>query len=375
MGPESGSAVSQLKPWITAVVAAGLVLSCAQPKDSPEEVIARLVAAAGEYRPFMPRISGGFNHSKCDVGAAELELSSVMCGKPLPTGFDDVAQLVSASTGKHGPSLDVDRMRAIWRLQWVSVAGNLDGAIDLLSGIVTAGEADPRVHNDLAAAFLVRSSIENDPADLFRALGAVTRALAVDSLFPEALYNRAMTLQLLGFRGRASEAWRSYVEVEPNREWRNEGVRILERLESENFLIPFDSVRALALDTNIPPSDVVPYMSPHLASFRQLLFSKFIPSWAMHLSSGDSAAAFGEWENSVRLANLLEEASHDEFPRAVMVALELSGREADLVAAIDLLREGIESFDAFRYTEAGPKLEAAREMLGALHQPLALWAQ
>jgi tetratricopeptide (TPR) repeat protein len=102
------------------------------------------------------------------------------------------------------------------------VGGDLDAAATALESAARARPRNSRFESDLAAAYLARAKARNDLQDAQRALDAADRALARDPRLFEALYNRALALETLGRSDDARTAWRQYVALEPDSQWRAE---------------------------------------------------------------------------------------------------------------------------------------------------------
>lgn len=88
---------------------------------------------------------------------------------------------------------------------------------------------DPRAWNDLAVAFH-ENAIRYQTPELFAdALAACDQALSLDSRSSEALFNRALTIEKLGLRDDAREAWTRYLAADSGA-WANEAQEHLQRL-------------------------------------------------------------------------------------------------------------------------------------------------
>jgi tetratricopeptide (TPR) repeat protein len=53
-------------------------------------------------------------------------------------------------------------------------------------------------------------------------LATANRALEIDRLMPEALFNRALALQMLGMADDARTAWQSYLTIDDRSGWADE---------------------------------------------------------------------------------------------------------------------------------------------------------
>ena len=84
---------------------------------------------------------------------------------------------------------------------------------------VAASSNDPAAWNDLAVALHETAMRYNVPERIAQALAAADRSLALDPNYPEALFNRALMLQRLGFRDDALAAWNHYLDVDTTSGW------------------------------------------------------------------------------------------------------------------------------------------------------------
>jgi tetratricopeptide (TPR) repeat protein len=66
---------------------------------------------------------------------------------------------------------------------------------------------------------------------LDKSLGSLERAIELDPKLPESRFNRALVLDAKGSREQAKQAWREYLELDPNSKWAEEAKRNLQHLE------------------------------------------------------------------------------------------------------------------------------------------------
>jgi CHAT domain-containing protein len=101
------------------------------------------------------------------------------------------------------------------------VAGHSQEAIRVMSGIVRSAP-DANTWSDLSAARYMLAVKTSDAAQLAEALAAADAALRIDPTLPEALFNRALTIERLGARQQARLAWKRYLEVDRTGPWADE---------------------------------------------------------------------------------------------------------------------------------------------------------
>jgi tetratricopeptide (TPR) repeat protein len=111
---------------------------------------------------------------------------------------------------------------AHWTLGLARLAGrDFDGAIEALERGVEADGSSSRLSSDLAAAYLARLKAGGPPEDAARALAAADRALDIDARLPEALFNRALAIEVLE-PDEAASAWRAVVAQDGASAWGKE---------------------------------------------------------------------------------------------------------------------------------------------------------
>jgi CHAT domain-containing protein len=160
-----------------------------------------------------------------------------------------------------------------------------------------------RLESDWGAALLEmgkRSLLEQNGAKgleyLDRSLKHLERAIELDPKMPEPRFNRALNLQALGVPEQAKQAWREYLDFDPNSQWAEEAGRNLQILESQK---PEDrSAAELERDFLIAARDKNEEKAWELLSRnRELIREKYLPQrLAMSFleASGDEKKVFLE---------------------------------------------------------------------------------
>jgi hypothetical protein len=100
------------------------------------------------------------------------------------------------------------RLRAIWSLVAEPTTEGRDRMVRLLQAALAREPASLARRNDLAAAYLVRSSLDGRPGELAEALGLLDTDLAGSDQAAALLLNRAYALQCLTLWSAAEETWR-----------------------------------------------------------------------------------------------------------------------------------------------------------------------
>lgn len=174
--------------------------------DTDRRALNQLVTAVGTARTFDARLTGGFayapvrgpvrgandaNNLSPDVRIAIAEIEKQQTARPIA----GTAALVSGEPGR---------------------------AIAILEAASQTTPTDAKILSDLAAAYLVRAERTRDTADASRALAMANRALEIERLMPEALFNRALALQASGLRDEARAAWQAYLTIDDRSGWADE---------------------------------------------------------------------------------------------------------------------------------------------------------
>jgi tetratricopeptide (TPR) repeat protein len=135
----------------------------------------------------------------------------------VPAKIRIAAAQVEKATSEHATSADM-ATAGIARL----LTGDRDQAINLLSQAVRLDPESAAHRSDLAAAHLARDQGD----DTARAADLARQALALvepgSQRLPEAQFNLALALELLGRTVDALAAWEAYLTLDPSSPWANE---------------------------------------------------------------------------------------------------------------------------------------------------------
>lgn len=106
--------------------------------------------------------------------------------------------------------------------------GDTSSALDVLR-TAAVNSKDPSIWNEVAAASLVAADRDDSGEDAVDALSATGRALALDSAFAPAHFNRVLAFRRLGLMREAAAEARDLLQQNPESAWAAEAVRISER--------------------------------------------------------------------------------------------------------------------------------------------------
>jgi tetratricopeptide (TPR) repeat protein len=136
-------------------------------------------------------------------------------------------------TRSQAAEIPVSVLDAAWWIRWASEGSEtsvLRARIALASGdtaqvperiqqVLNQRGPTPELLNDLAAAWAARAERNRDDMSAERALQAVDQALAISPSFPEALFNRALILNLLNRPEQACAALAAFRAADKDPRW------------------------------------------------------------------------------------------------------------------------------------------------------------
>jgi hypothetical protein len=218
----------QPRVWVPAVVlAASFVLAIrigVVPWPGSESSRLRsLVAAVGTDRMIEARLSGGFAYGRLR-GALRSSQSSASVSPDLRIA---AAEIERDELGRRTP-----QSLRILGLAYLTT-GEVARAVAALEQSADQPSPSSETLSDLAAAYIVRASSNNQPEDLRKALTVADRAVKVDPTRAEAWFNKALALEGLGLTSEARGAWRDYLRVDVQSAWAAEAQEHLQRLEGD----------------------------------------------------------------------------------------------------------------------------------------------
>ncbi|HEV8267094.1 MAG TPA: zf-HC2 domain-containing protein, partial [Thermoanaerobaculia bacterium] len=175
--------------------------------------MALLAEAAPKSRPFAGRVAG--------LPYAPLR-ELTRAGAPEGEASLSLLSAAAAIQEKAGATRRAEDFQALGAAQMLleRTAASL-GTLEPLAKEHPSAE----ILSDLSAAYLERSRREDSAEDAARALSAAERALKQHPRLPEALFNRAASLDALGLADAAREAWESYLRADQSSGWADEARR------------------------------------------------------------------------------------------------------------------------------------------------------
>ncbi|HEY0019452.1 MAG TPA: CHAT domain-containing protein [Longimicrobium sp.] len=281
-----------------------------------------------------------------------------------------IAGIATRASAVAQRSADPDALHALALIDLLFARGEgnaLNRSISNMQKAARLSEAPERPLADLAAALLIRAEQTQSSQDLFQAVEMAGKALQHDSRHPAALFNLALSLELLGIDGEADVAWRRFQTWGRGSKWKGEGER---RRRAREHVRP---LRAPFLGA--PATAFAQYVAGAPREAREWGWWRLLGGWGAAHLRGDSAGAAAY----LRAAELMG------------TALEQQGGDATLVDAVrsirgcppgklDVLARGhhmwAEGLAKFEQEHGAPREHFARLLrLGAPSAALDLWAR
>lgn len=192
--------------------------------DAPE--LRTLVAAVGSERPIEGRLSGGFAYGPLR--------GATRAGDGTTEAISPDVRIAAAEIEKKATERRTPQTLSALGIAYL-VEGDITRAVAVLEEAADQPNPDPRILNDLAAAYLARATRDNQVQDFAKALTFAERVVAANPRLPEGWFNRAYALERLSLAEQARRAWEDYLKVDDRSGWAGEARRHLARLALERF--------------------------------------------------------------------------------------------------------------------------------------------
>jgi CHAT domain-containing protein len=317
-------------------VALGLWFSRAGSGRAPAPLVAQLAQAMGDRRLVEPRLTGGFRHGR---------LVTLRAGDT-PQGLDAQPAAVLAAVARIREQAEGDTSPEALGALGITylVSGDPSAAVKALEGASAQEPGNARLLSDLAAAYLVRASRLDEPADVPKALEAAERAIALEDAPQEAYFNRALALEALHLVDAARKAWEGYLQRDSASGWADEARQHLEALPQPRPSSLEEGkarVRA-ALGEGAAATDRLADEAPQL--LRDHLEDELLPAWAEAYLVGHPDASVHR-ERARLLGDALLRSTRDAMAKDTALAL---AEPLPTAASRDPLRAQALGYRAFR---------------------------
>jgi CHAT domain-containing protein len=356
--------------WIGLIFLVVVAVSAVSLWRVQSDPMRRLVRATSrEGRPVEARLIGGFRW-------APIERRTVRGAATDEPGVQRSMQMASAqwwvlSKTINDSSPGGRHVAAVAML----LQGSSRNAATRLAQLTAEGPADAGIWSDLAAARYEVGLVENDPSMLGEALVAADASLRINPALREALFNRALALERLGFRDFAREAWERFLVADGASPWADEA---RQHLLSLTPVPVFQEVLDKNFDLLVNDRDFA-YSVARTRPWECRLYGEtaILGNWALAETKGDQAFA----ERHLRIARSFGEELARNRGEAMLQgavrAIDRADAEArkHLTTGHILFRQAQTEFKNDRVATAQPIFEDAAKELEAGGSPIALIAR
>jgi CHAT domain-containing protein/tetratricopeptide (TPR) repeat protein len=325
-----------------------------------------LVAAVGDERLIEARLTGGFQFGPL---------------RPITRGPGSLSEqnlaLLAASGALQRAAQEhpVPENLHAWGVAQV-LLGDHDEAVRNLMDATRERPSEGSWFSDLSAAYLARARVLERAEDWPRALEAAERALQVNPNLPEALFNRALALESLQLDRQAEEAWRTYLEKDPDSQWATEAESHLSALSQPKAERSWDDEQPRLVTANASEFGVIAEAFPQ--ETRLYLEETLVEHWAELAAKGDWAALTTLSDRSMSLARQYQRQFEDRLSTSIHENLARHAAAqmvpADLITGLRSYVEGSRWLQTARPAQAESPLTIAVSTLSRFESPLAAQA-
>lgn len=333
------------------------------PGVSPER--AALAEELGEERFSEARWTGGFPHAPYKSASDRLTLTSEA---------RELGQEINAQV-EGSPRAVSDR--ALVKL----IEGKIEEAASSMEAYAKENPGDGHFLSDLSAVLVERSRTLRQPEDLIPALVAAEKAVQASPSLPEARFNLALVLVLLGLEEDAKEAWNQYLEIDAVSDWSTEAREHLAALDKPTQMEAWserkDELEEAALrgQSDVIKRDVARFRQPARSHAESLL-----SAWAEAQGEGDQEKARRSLDIARAFATALAEVTGDPLLKQSVEAIDRAAASPGREQWTVLLRghqehaAGWSSFKSQDLKQAASQFQAASASLAAAASPFSSWS-
>lgn len=333
--------------------------------DSPRQAWERI--AAQMLRPIRGRMGAGFLFRPCPDEAG-------LCG-PLPSvsspEFHQLSVLLARLSNQ--PELDPDSLH-IGSLASLAIDG--PGSIETIERMAAAAALAPEstsIRSDLVAARLAFGAANRGGGgdrsagaqQVLQAMREVVKLAAEEPDDPAVWFNYALTLEAVGLPHSAEDAWRRFLELEPEGYWAEEA-----RQQLAND-------RALPVAPANPPEDpnaLEEWADAYPLAAKRHVEDFLLPKWARSEGTVEGESTLQSLE---LIAPVLAHQLGDYIAVDTVSYLRRASRsERSIIAdAVASYEEGVMLIGEQRFTEALSRFSAIRLSLMQSELPLLYWVE
>jgi CHAT domain-containing protein len=247
-----------------------------------------------------------------------------------------------------------------------------DAVVDRLQAQAAEHPA-AKAWSDLAAAYYLRAQRDDEPTDLLRALDAAMQAVERAPRSPDALFNRALAQEALGFREAAVASWDAFRRVDHS-QWASEAAAHHRRLLNE-----MTATAAAQWELNLRRiseafdrgdlATVLTLVGRFPNAAQQYVENDLLPQWAEALSRGDAPGAARQLKLADAIARALAR-SGDHYLLDDLALIERWPGDPTLREGHIALGRARAAEKAFKASEAEAFNRQAERLLSAAGSPL-----
>lgn len=272
------------------------------------------------------------------------------------------------------------RAGAILGLRWADMTPEaVDRAVESLERARRTAPDDVAVLNDLAVAYLEVGERDQELVPMLRALDAIERAAARDSTHPAVLFNQALILQRLYLVDSAERAWRQYLALERDPDWRVEAEAYAGEIGQMADAVSWTSY------LRSPPSRIDSVTRARIAArvrqspqaAREFGFP-LLGSWGTAIIDDDQARAAAFLALAREIGGAARRMGLDRSLPLAVAAIDGAAGDSPrldvLARGHAVLEEGRLLYEARHFRRASEALDRSERLLRSANTPAARWA-
>jgi CHAT domain-containing protein/tetratricopeptide (TPR) repeat protein len=360
----SPSAVAALAIRAAVLGALSLSVGCSGPATGVSRQRAALVSTLAQPRPCEGRL-GGLPYTTWGARPPRLRPGA---GKAI------LAIRRAASDPGAGPAAIADH--ALIHL----LAGKPGLAVTLLEKALPRVPSDPLLLGDLAAAYLERGRVLDQPLDFVLAATTAARAVAAQPRSAEARFNLALALTRSRLLLKARRQWLDYLAIDLSSPWAAEARSHLQEIDALAQVPAWEAgYRTLiAAASRRDQAGVRGVVARFRQDSRVLAEEKLLGAWAEAATFGRSREAQQSLDLARMIGDGLAAADGDEMVRRAVAEIDHARPGSRTLFRLRgghfAYRQGLREASARGSAEALARFEASRTQLAAAGSPFAAWA-
>lgn len=230
---------------------------------------------------------------------------------------------------------------------------------------IAAAEPGAASRNDIAAAEIRLGDATHDPEHYLTALDDVSRALALDDSLSEALFNRALVIERIGFERTSIPVWREFIRRDPHSPWAELAQKHVDALSNRKTAREQWS-QASGRILTISEAELDRLIAAYPQEARLWGDAVILPKWAESGRLDDLYLERAEF-----IAERLASRTGERFLLDSIAAIKADGQPAPLASAYKTYRDARIAHRDGINDAAARLFEQARATFAACHSPAA----